>query len=97
MWLKTARNQHRLQNLEASIKIGDSLINDKTWTERPFDWRAAFPDVFAKGRFDVVIGNPPYVWMELIKKFKRYLEENYVVASDRSDLYELHPVPKTPS
>jgi hypothetical protein len=87
LWLKTARSQHRLQNLEATIKVGDSLINDKKWTERPFDWHAAFPDVFANGGFDVVIGNPPYVRMELIKKFKPYLEEHYVVADDRTDLY----------
>jgi hypothetical protein len=87
LWLKTARNKHRLQNLEATIKIGDSLINDKKWTERPFDWRAAFPDVFAQSGFDVVIGNPPYVRMEFIKKFKPYLEEKYVVADDRTDLY----------
>jgi N-6 DNA Methylase len=87
LWLKTARNQHRLQNLESTIKIGDSLVSDKKWTERPFDWRAAFPEVFAKGGFDVVIGNPPYVRMEFIKKFKPYLEENYVVSDDRTDLY----------
>jgi hypothetical protein len=87
LWLKTARNQHRLQNLEATIKIGDSLINDKKWTERPFDWHRAFPDVFAKGGFDVVIGNPPYVRMEFLKKFKPYLEGHYVVADDRTDLY----------
>jgi hypothetical protein len=87
LWLKTARNQHRLQNLEATIKTGDSLINDKAWTEQPFDWHLAFPEVFSKGGFDVVIGNPPYVRMELIKKFKPYLEKTYVVADDRADLY----------
>lgn len=26
-----------------------------------FDWETAFPEVFAKGGFDFVIGNPPYV------------------------------------
>jgi hypothetical protein len=87
LWLKTARNQHRLQNLEATIKIGDSLIDDKKWTERPFNWRAAFSDVFAAGGFDVVIGNPPYVRMELIKPFKPFLEMTYTVAADRTDLY----------
>jgi type I restriction-modification system DNA methylase subunit len=87
LWLKTARNQHRLQNLEATIKTGDSLIDDKAWTEQPFDWYVAFPKVFAKGGFDVVIGNPPYVRMEFIKKFKPYLEKCYVVADDRTDLY----------
>lgn len=87
LWLKTARSQHRLQNLEGTIKVGDSLIEDAKYTAHPFDWRQAFPDVFAVGGFDVVIGNPPYVRMELIKSIKPYLEKHYVVAADRADLY----------
>ncbi|MHB8885911.1 MAG: Eco57I restriction-modification methylase domain-containing protein [Methylovirgula sp.] len=87
LWLKTARRDHRLQNLEATIKCGNSLIDDPKFTDRPFDWRAAFPDIFARGKFDVVIGNPPYVRMELLKPVKPYLEEHYVVAADRADLY----------
>ncbi len=87
LWLKTARNKHRLQNLETTIKVGDSLIEDAAFTDRPFNWRAAFPDVFANGGFDIVIGNPPYVRMELIKPIKPYLEKHYTVADDRTDLY----------
>lgn len=87
LWLKTARRKHKLQNLEATIKAGDSLVDDGAFTARPFDWRAAFPEVFAAGGFDVVIGNPPYVRMELIKPIKPYLEKHYVVAADRADLY----------
>ena len=87
LWLKTARREHRLASLEATIRVGDSLIEDAAFTLRPFDWRAAFPDVFARGGFDVVIGNPPYVRMELIKAVKPYLAEHYAVASDRADLY----------
>lgn len=87
LWLKTARNKHRLQNLEATVKVGNSLIEDKEFTGRPLDWRAAFPEVFARGGFDIVIGNPPYVRMELIKPLKPYLEKKYVVAADRADLY----------
>jgi N-6 DNA Methylase/TaqI-like C-terminal specificity domain len=87
LWLKTARNKHHLQNLEATIKIGNSLIDDPAFTDRPFDWRAAFGNVFAEGGFDVVIGNPPYVRMEFIKAVKPYLEKHYVVAADRADLY----------
>jgi hypothetical protein len=87
LWLKTARSQHRLQNLENTIKVGNSLIDDKAFTDHPFDWRKSFPDVFAKGGFDVVIGNPPYVRMELLKPVKPYLEKKYVVADERTDLY----------
>ena len=87
LWLKTARNKHRLQNLEATIKAGNSLIDDPKFAEHPFDWRAAFSSIFAGGGFDAVIGNPPYVRMELIKPIKPYLENKYVVADDRTDLY----------
>src|SRR5262249_19592448 len=87
LWLKTARNKHRLQNLESTIKVGNSLVDDRDFTVRPFDWRGAFPDVFAQGGFDIVIGNPPYVRMELIKRIKPYLEKHYFVADDRTDLY----------
>ena len=87
LWLKTARREHRLQNLEATIKDGDSLIADPAYAARPFDWGAAFPDVFARGGFDVVIGNPPYVRMEHLKAIKPYLAKHYAVADDRTDLY----------
>jgi hypothetical protein len=87
LWLKTARNQHRLQNLEATIKVGDSLIDDKEWTERPFSWQAAFPNVFAKGGFDVVIGNPPYVRSEHFSAIKPWLKKRYTVFDGGADLY----------
>jgi hypothetical protein len=88
LWLKTARREHRLQNLETTVKDGNSLIAD-AWPDvaNPFDWKAAFPEVFARGGFDVVIGNPPYVRMEHLKEVKPYLAEHYVVADDRTDLY----------
>ncbi len=28
---------------------------------RPFDWQAAFPAIMARGGFDAVLGNPPYL------------------------------------
>jgi len=87
LWLKTARRDHRLQNLEHTIRCGDSLVSDKTFTPRPFDWHEAFGEVFARGGFDIVIGNPPYVRMELIKAMKPYLEAHYVVAHGQADLY----------
>jgi hypothetical protein len=87
LWLKTARRDHRLQNLEATIKCGNSLIDDPAFADRPFDWQAAFPDVFARGGFDVVIGNPPYVRMELLKPEKPYLEDRYTVYDGSVDLF----------
>lgn len=87
LWLKTAQHGKPLQSLEANLRIGNSLISDAAFSPRPFDWQAAFPDVFANGGFDVVLGNPPYVRMERLKPVKPYLQERYAVASDRADLY----------
>ena len=87
LWLKTARRGHRLQSLDATIRVGNSIVSDKAVDPRAFDWAAAFPDVVKRGGFDVVIGNPPYVRMELIKPIKPWLAANYVVAADRTDLY----------
>ena len=87
LWLKTARRGHRLQSLDATIRVGNSIVFDKAVDARALDWTAAFPEVFARGGFDVVIGNPPYVRMELIKPIKPWLAEHYVVAADRADLY----------
>ena len=87
LWLKTARREHRLASLEETIRVGDSLIEDAAYTLRPFDWRAAFPEVFARGGFDIVLGNPPYVRQELIKAMKPYLRENFGVFHGVADLY----------
>ena len=37
--------------------------------------------------FDVVVGNPPYVRMELIKPLKSFLRHSYECHSDRADLF----------
>lgn len=87
LWLKTAQKGKPLESLEANLLVGNSLIADANYTDRPFDWHTAFADVFATGGFDVVLGNPPYVRMELLKPIKPYLEVHYKVASDRADLY----------
>jgi hypothetical protein len=76
-----------LQDLGQSIKCGNSLIADKNEHGRAFDWQAEFSEIFARGGFDIVLGNPPYVRMETIKPFKPYLEKHYAVAADRADLY----------
>lgn len=86
LWLKTARRQHRLARLDETIRAGNSLIDDAAATDRPFDWREAFPDIFAAGGFDIVIGNPPYVRMEHLKPVKPWLARNYAVADERTDL-----------
>ncbi|QOD94550.1 DNA methyltransferase [Chryseoglobus sp. 28M-23] len=36
---------------------------------RPFHWFIEFPEVFDKGGFDVVIGNPPYIAKAKVKEY----------------------------
>lgn len=89
LWIKTARRGKVLDSLDANLRVGDSLIEDSSFAYRShgFEWKTAFPDIFASGGFDVVLGNPPYVRMELIKPMKPWLEKRYEVVSDRADLY----------
>ena len=89
IWIKTARRGKVLDNLSENIHVGDSLIQDSNFAylDHPFTWAKAFPQVFAEGGFDVVLGNPPYVRMELLKVLKPYLKTRYEVVSDRADLY----------
>lgn len=89
LWVKTARKGKTLDSLDKNILVGDSLIEDSSYAylEHGFSWKSSFPEVFKDGGFDIVLGNPPYVRMELIKLMKPYLEKRYEVVSDRADLY----------
>ncbi len=89
LWIKTARRGKVLDSLSGGIRVGDSLIEDSNFAylDHAFTWETAFPEVFAEGGFDVVLGNPPYVRMEFLKALKPYLETRYEVVSDRADLY----------
>ncbi|MDB4835354.1 Eco57I restriction-modification methylase domain-containing protein, partial [Cyclobacteriaceae bacterium] len=62
LWLRTAQPRRKLNDLSSNIKCGNSLIDVKAVAgDKAFKWEEEFPEVFAKGGFDVVIGNPPYV------------------------------------
>lgn len=62
LWLRTAQPNRKLNDLSGNIKCGNSLIDDpEVAGDKAFNWQEAFPQVFAKGGFDVIIGNPPYV------------------------------------
>ncbi|WP_238584566.1 Eco57I restriction-modification methylase domain-containing protein [Chryseobacterium sp. Leaf180] len=61
LWLRTAEKNRKLNSLNSNIKCGNSLIDDPEIAgDKAFNWEQEFPQVFSKGGFDVVIGNPPY-------------------------------------
>ncbi|MEG4492464.1 Eco57I restriction-modification methylase domain-containing protein [Microcoleus sp. D3_18_C4] len=87
LWLKTAEPGKMLTYLDDNIKAGNSIVSDNNVAERAFDWQAEFPQIFADGGFDVVIGNPPYVRQELLSPIKPYLQANYESYNSVADLY----------
>lgn len=53
-----------------------------------FFWQVDFAEVFEeKGGFDVVIANPPYIRMELIKAIAPHLKKLYRSAAGRADAF----------
>ena len=84
LWLKTANEKETLANLDDHIQQGNSLVSDPAVSEHAFDWNTEFGGI----RFDVVVGNPPYVRQELIGRGqKAYLVNKYNVGNDTADLY----------
>jgi type I restriction-modification system DNA methylase subunit len=94
LWLRTAQPNRKLNDLNGNIKCGNSLIDDVAIAgDKAFDWEKAFPKVFEKGGFDVIIGNPPYLRVQGIKENhlsqSLFIEKKYLSAKGRYDLYIL--------
>lgn len=69
LWLRTAQPNRKLNDLNNNIKCGNSLIDDPDVAgDKAFNWHNEFPEIFSKGGFDVVIGNPPYVDIKALDK-----------------------------
>jgi methylase of polypeptide subunit release factors len=88
LWLRTVEVGRPLTRLANKLKVGNSLIDDKNVVNNAFEWEKEFPEVFAQGGFDVIIGNPPYVPAESISSIvKEYLPTKYISADGRINLY----------
>jgi hypothetical protein len=94
LWLRTAQPNRKLNDLNNNIKCGNSLIDDIAIAgDKAFNWQNEFPQIFEKGGFDVVIGNPPYVRVQSLKENylsqTKFLETKYGSATGKYDLYAL--------
>lgn len=92
-------NERVLPNIDNNIKSGNSLIDTDFYDGeldfgdekkiKPFNWQKAFPEVFAQGGFDVVIGNPPYFRIEAERPESDYLRTKYTTAEFKLDIFTL--------
>jgi hypothetical protein len=89
LWLRTAQKGRKLNRLNNNIKCGNSLIDaHEVAGEKAFNWQNEFPEIFANGGFDVVIGNPPYVHLEKIKETSVGLKNSgYETYHSQGDIY----------
>lgn len=92
LWLHTAQKGRKLSTLNNNIKCGNSLIDDESVAgDKAFNWQKEFPAVFANGGFDVVIGNPPYVFAreKVSEQDKIFYAKNYESAKYQINTYIL--------
>jgi type I restriction-modification system DNA methylase subunit len=89
LWLKTAEIGRKLAGLEANFYQGNSLVSDKAVDAEAYDWSALAADTAANalGKFDCIVGNPPYVRQELFGHFKPYLQTHYKTYHGAADLF----------
>jgi type I restriction-modification system DNA methylase subunit len=93
LWLRTAQPNRKLNDLNGNIKCGNSLIDDVAVAgEKAFNWEQGFPKVFEKGGFDVIIGNPPYVFTrgnDHFKDLNEFIWSKYKHNKGKLNLYSI--------
>lgn len=99
-------HERALPDLGKNIKCGNSLVgpdfyqqaelplltDDERYRINAFDWRSEFSDIFRRGGFDIVIGNPPYIRIQTMKDAQPqeaiYFSVKYESASEGNyDIY----------
>ena len=84
----TIAKQLSVQNFDADI-LRELRTLDLAGNDQFFLWHTWFSDVFNKGGFDIVIGNPPYVNFANIKsaEYRAILKGKFYSTKNKCDLY----------
>ncbi len=92
LWLATAEKGKKLTALDATIRNGNSLVDDvKIVGDSAFAWDEQFPEVMKNGGFDVIVGNPPYVRSRdnVLDEIDEYVRSHYETVQEKVNLYLL--------
>lgn len=92
LWLATAQKGKKLTALDATIRHGNSLVDDPAVVgDSAFVWEEQFPEVMKNGGFDVVVGNPPYVRSRdnVLDEIDDYVRSHYETVQEKVNLYLL--------
>ena len=92
LWIRTAERGKTLANLSHNIQCGNSVVDDPQADPRAFNWSDKFPEIWAAGKFDCILGNPPYVKLQNFRKrepkIAAFLLDRYKAAQTGNfDLY----------
>ena len=86
-WALSAQTLTRFSVLRGS-KIMPSVLGEEEGVIAPVWGLEKFEEIFEKGGFDAVIGNPPYLFITEIPMADRYYyQKMYSTISYRFDLY----------
>ena len=98
--------ERALPNLADNIKCGNSLISpdyfmgklisdpDDLKRVNPFDWNTEFPDAMKEGGFGCIIGNPPYIRIQVMKEWAPLEVEIYreLFRAGRAGNYDIYVI-----
>ncbi|RYG74451.1 hypothetical protein EU245_02290 [Lentibacillus lipolyticus] len=90
--LQTAGKIKKRPPLEDNVKSGDSIVDNPAISDQAFDWHTEFPEIMDEGGFDVIIGNPPYVFARgsgFTEAEKTYFRTHYQLADYQINTYLL--------
>jgi len=101
--LKVLTQRAKLPTLQHNIRMGNSLVSgnaeslepyfgEKWQEQKPFNWGEEFKEVFNQDGFDVVIGNPPYIFARgksFSNQVKKYYYDQYELAEYQLNTYLL--------
>ena len=91
-------HERALPDLASNIKCGNSLIGpdfydgqqltlfdeEERYRINVFDWNAEFPAIMKAGGFDAVIGNPPYIRIQIMQEMSP-LQCSYLVSVGKTE------------